>query len=97
MAEIRIKYQELENYLKVFEKQISDLKVLESRCNDAVVALSETWTGTACGAYVQVMQNYTTEMNNLYNILQATKKSLVSVMDVVEAADNQQGDMISGL
>ena len=97
MAEIRIKYQELENYLKVFEKQISDLKVLEMHCNHAVGTLSETWTGTACEAYVRTMQNYTTEMKNLYNILQTTKKSLVSVMDVVEAADNEQGDMISGL
>lgn len=97
MAEVRIKYQELENYLIQFEKQMDELKVLEKQCKNAVSSLNETWTGSACGAYVQVMQNYTTEMNNLYNILQATKKSLVSVMDVVEAADNQQGDMISGL
>lgn len=97
MIELGINYQKLEEYLNKFEKQMDALDSLEHQCSDAVKSLSESWTGTACSAYVQTMQNYTAQMKNLYALLQAMDKGLVSVMKMLEAADSEYGDMISGL
>lgn len=97
MTEIGINYQKLEEYLNTFEKQMDALDSLEHQCNDAVKSLSESWTGTACSAYVQTMQNYTAQMKNLYGLLQLMDRSLASVMDILESADSEYGDMISGL
>ena len=97
MAEIKIKYQELQDYLFVFEKRIGALEDLELQCSNAVYTLSETWTGDSCNAYVQTMQNYTEQMKQLRNALWDTKRRLEAVKVILESADNEYGDMLSSL
>lgn len=97
MAEIRIKFQDLESNLTILETQIKALEDFRMLCVNAVAHLEQTWTGEACSAYVEKMQTYTQEMKELQNKLQDTKKRLVSVKEFMETVDHQCADMISGL
>lgn len=97
MAEIKIKYQELQDYLFAFERQINAIEELELQCSNAIHTLSDTWTGEACSTYVQKMQSYTGQMKELQNALWDTRRRLDAVKEILESADNEYGDMINSL
>lgn len=97
MAEIKIKFQDLEGNLTKLEEQINALDVFRKLCINTVSIFGESWTGEASSAYVDKIQGYAKEMKELQNKLLDTKRRLEEVKELLEYTDNACANMISGI